>query len=683
MTAATKGIQHIVGKVSAIKQRWEGEKYDTLVIEIDDGSELGSPISAKGKEHKDLSTVLHVGGEFAFFGHGGKYRSPSGFTVPQFQFVGFTDAKFLDYALELYDILLGRGFPKELPARLVERFQSRAAQLIRMNPYLLLEYSGVGFRRCDALWLDLGRPTGRIKRQVYYLKDAIETQANGSVWIDASKTSALLAGAVPMATTNPTKAIRLGVRSGMLASEYTDESGREIDSLLGSRRWLASKELADRESELAQLLKTAMDEASKWPLIDKGEMSTHQLEQLRRAAIGNCGCLIGGGGTGKTFTTAQLALALQNQRRRILAVAPTGKAAVRMTEAFAEYGVKVRGITIHSALFRGAFGQADAILVDESSMIDLPLMAALMQSRPAGVPILFIGDAQQLPPVGPGAPFRDMLSFLPVGELTEIRRNAGDIALAGGAIRNGEAWNCSALSSDYVDKMENNLQQFASKATLQHVIEAWHYAKSINPDWSTDDIQILGVVRQRSETSVSEINRAIQKEIYGEVDGRTFQQQDKVICTSNSWLIPSRGYGNDLDAMRNAFGQIYVANGEIGRVADVNAKRYVVHFPNPNRYVDVYFRSVHENSDEGITGCDLQLAYAITTHKSQGSQFPCTIVVLDGSGGARRMMDRSLIYTMLTRASKLCLVVGSIPNGVNACRRVAIDDRKTFLKERF
>ena len=132
-----------------------------------------------------------------------------------------------------------------------------------------------------------------------------------------------------------------------------------------------------------------MDEASKWPLIDKGEMSTHQLEQLRRATIGNCGCLIGGGGTGKTFTTAQLALALQNQRRRILAVAPTGKAAVRMTEAFAEYGVKVRGITIHSALFRGAFGQADAILVDESSMIDLPLMAALMQSRPAGVPILF------------------------------------------------------------------------------------------------------------------------------------------------------------------------------------------------------------------------------------------------------------------------------------------------------
>ena len=117
-----------------------------------------------------------------------------------------------------------------------------------MNPYLLLEYSGVGFRRCDALWLDLGRPTGRIKRQVYYLKDAIETQANGSVWIDASKTSALLAGAVPMATTNPTKAIRLGVRSGMLASEYTDESGREIDPLLGSRRWLASKELADRES---------------------------------------------------------------------------------------------------------------------------------------------------------------------------------------------------------------------------------------------------------------------------------------------------------------------------------------------------------------------------------------------------------------------------------------------------
>ena len=66
MTVATKGIQHIVGKVSAIKQRWEGEKYDTLVIEIDDGSELGSPISAKGKEHKDLSTVLHVGGEFAF-----------------------------------------------------------------------------------------------------------------------------------------------------------------------------------------------------------------------------------------------------------------------------------------------------------------------------------------------------------------------------------------------------------------------------------------------------------------------------------------------------------------------------------------------------------------------------------------------------------------------------------------
>jgi exodeoxyribonuclease V alpha subunit len=249
--------------------------------------------------------------------------------------------------------------------------------------------------------------------------------------------------------------MKLAKRSGILSFRRT--AGDRIDPE-GPRIWVAETKNADQEAAIARYLVDSQSEAPAWP-VDLAGLTEHQLQAVALATKGSIGSLGGGPGTGKTYCAASLIHAAINHvgREKIGVAAPTGKAAVRITEVMKGYGVPIQAKTIHSLL--QVEQQQDGsgwqffyrsgrplplryLIVDEASMIDTSLMCNLLAARGKGTHLLFVGDIHQLPPVGHGAPLRDMIAAgIPYGELLEIQRQAAGslIVRACHAIRNGSA----------------------------------------------------------------------------------------------------------------------------------------------------------------------------------------------------------------------------------------------------
>lgn len=440
-----------------------------------------------------------------------------------------------------------------------------------------------------------------------------------------------------------------------------------------------------------------------WPTVDQiPDISDHQRLKLGHALRSPIAILGGSPGCGKTFVAARLVKAAAEQigYSQIAVAAPTGKAAVRITEALAANDVPLRAKTIHSLL---KVEQADdasgwrfshdeynplpcaLVVVDESSMIDTDLMASLLAARASGTSILFVGDVNQLSPVGHGAPLRDMIAAgLPYGELTEIHRNDGGIVQACADIRDGKPFECNG---NLIDRDPDGDGDYAArqiqevKQTLDNMT-----AGGIDAIWQC---QVLVAVNRKSPLSRKEINTLLQQQLNSTNDpvpGSPFRINDKVVNLKNRFY-PSAGK-QDGEATTNAAGEVYVANGELGRVVVVEPKYIEVELKAPDRRVRVP-RGKPENNDEENgeneaevnTGCDFDLAYGLTTHRAQGSEWPYVIVLVDEYPGARRICDRAFIYTAISRAKTACFLVGKLATARNFCRVNKIDTRKTFLWE--
>ena len=413
-------------------------------------------------------------------------------------------------------------------------------------------------------------------------------------------------------------------------------------------------------------------------------VTPHQQEQLDRAMASRIGILTGSPGTGKTFTAASLIKSIVSKHGEpsIAICAPTGKAAVRITEAMQGLGIAIVARTIHSLLkvesggddgwwFR--YGSSNRlpykfIIVDESSMIDTGLMASLLSAcRPDGH-VLFIGDVNQLPPVGHGAPLRDMIAAgMPCGELREIIRNDGGIVQACADIRDG-------VKFSYGGNLE-------SIKTADHILETCHAIKRESKDRCLDpvwDIQVLVPINRRSEVSRKKLNGVLQQDLNDGNPGDSLWVGDKVVNTRNGWFMPTRETAKDVAT--NATGHVYVANGEIGRMIEAKPKYFVAKMSNPDRTVRVPLWE-HAASDEEEGGGRWDLAYALSVHKSQGSEWPVVIVILDDSMAAKRVCSREWLYTAISRATQHCILIGDPRIAEEICRRPALGERKTFLKE--
>jgi len=494
------------------------------------------------------------------------------------------------------------------------------------------------------------------------------------------------------------------------------------------------------------------------------ELSEHQQQQASRATCKPVGILCGTPGTGKTYTAAALVKATVRSLGDIgsLAVAaPTGKAAVRCSDAMQAYGLATQATTIHRLLGitrNGHDGQGwgffycrerplpyRVIIVDEWSMADTDIAASLFDAIRPGTHVLLVGDPYQLPPVGHGAPLRDMLAGgVPFGELTEIKRNAGSIVQACRAIREGRLIQPPIATEFSVAEGINWRHHETSNVnrqlqTLRHLMESTPGA--IDPIW---DVQVLCAVNESGELCRERLNVALQLMLNprgATIPGCPFREGDKVICTSNSMQILHSDENGNLIVGQSQFEvgdddgedkeprRDFVANGEIGRVESITPDFLTIKFFGPRRTILIPLRirkraaageseksnttekstvngkslgqsrgnvqSRNNGNDTGNAAANLQsnapakivipdfeLAYAITVHKAQGSQAPVIISLIDDSRGAAMVTSREWWYTAASRAEKLWVTVGQIGTLNKQCRRIALQNRKTFLKER-
>lgn len=459
-----------------------------------------------------------------------------------------------------------------------------------------------------------------------------------------------------------------------------------------------------------------------WPDPFKiNSLSVHQMETLKSSLASRVGILAGTPGTGKSYTTAAIIKEILGRPglfRSVAVAAPTGKAAIRITELLRTHGITLEATTIHSLLEIGRNGhdgkgwgfrrnranqlEQSFFFIDEFSMCDVNTCAALFSALPDEAHVLLIGDPHQLPPVGHGAPLRDMIDSGSVsyGELTEVRRNAGDIVHGCRKVKDGiffepncdrldlesgRNWLHSEISSPFrqIDRLQMLLDGLPSRFD------------------KLSDVQVICALNEKGPLSRVEVNKILQRQLNPDhpiEKGRRFALGDKVVCMSSApfevcQFIPHPSGNASLATIEAIEIEEYVRNGETGRVVFMDDKNAVIHLHYPSRHILMSLRNSKSDGDDSGSGSgssggnsggssSFDLAYALTCHKMQGSQSPIVIGMVDESPGAGWVTSREWWYTGISRAEQICLTIGKWKSLMSQCRIQSLKKRQTFLQQR-
>jgi exodeoxyribonuclease V alpha subunit len=324
------------------------------------------------------------------------------------------------------------------------------------------------------------------------------------------------------------------------------------------------------------------------------------------------------------------------------------------------------------------------LIGDESSMNDTDLAARIFGARSAGTHLLLVGDVCQLPPVGHGAPLRDLIAAqVPYGELREIKRNSGGIVEACAAIRDGRRW-----------EPGDNLLHIQASTPDRQIAEMLAAIKEqetvgVDPIW---DCQVVTAVNKKSDLARKPLNKLLQNELNPNpgLPGSPFRVGDKIVNTKNGYF-PSLDFDtSDDETITNDKLEVYVANGELAEVLEVQESLVIAKLSNPSRTIKIPRGKADEkeaepnegDADESTgTGCSWDLGYCLSVHKSQGSEWKIVIVMIDEYPGAKRVCSREWLYTSISRAKDRCYLIGRREVADGMARRVALNKRKTLLKE--
>ncbi len=596
--------------------------------------------------------------------------------------------------IEITSILDGKGFPKDLPGKLIKTWGNEASRIIQRDPYRLMHFRSCGFKRCDNLYLELGLDPARLRRQAFCAWYSIASNTEGHTWFPADVAAAGVRSMVGGTDARPVRALKMAKRICKLSKDthgalaiIREQGGLIVES--GSNVFVAEGRKAWCEEVVAKQVATRLAQRvnhSVWPEVGSIDASDHQREELGKALDGEWISILGGSpGTGKTYTAARaIAKVIEKVGLDAVAVAcPTGKAAVRITEAMQGYGIQLSARTWHSLLGVGevdsqtgnwGFTHNEAnpwpfkvIIGDESSMIDTSMMSSILRAMPSDCRLLLIGDVNQLPPVGHGAPLRDLIAAgVPYGELREIKRNSGGIVETCAAIRDNKKW--EAGDNLLVRECRNPDQ------SLPIILEEIAAAKKngLDPVW---DCQVLVAVNEKSKLSRKVVNQFLQGELNqnAAVSNCQFRISDKIVCLKNSDFPLIEDAGGEAEQGDTA----RIMNGELGKVIEIAEKYLVVRVDTPFRLI----RVPRGKSDDNDTGCNWDLGYALSCHKSQGSEWPVVVVLIDEYPGAKMVCSREWLYTGISRAKSQCVLVGKKSVAEQMCKKISIGHRKTFLKE--
>lgn len=582
------------------------------------------------------------------------------------------------------------GISMNLSVKIYQEYGPAMYNVIKTNPYKLADdIPGVGFKMADEIASKVGIFTDsdfRIKSGILYT--LLQASANGHTYLPEEELEAQASELLKVEPEAIEKHLmdmqmdkRLVVKNLDAAGQGVNGGGLPVPDAAGGdepliRRGVYAAQYYYTELNAAKMLHdlnitgSEPEEQIRKSLAQIQEQEKIELDELQIQAVieaVNCGLLIitGGPGTGKTTTINTIIRYFEMGDMEILLAAPTGRAAKRMTEAT---GYEAR--TIHRLLELSGMPEpneknqnsgmhferneenpldADVIIIDEMSMVDIHLLHALLKAVNVGTRLILVGDVDQLPSVGPGNVLRDMIDSecFHVVKLTRIFRQAAqsDIIVNAHKINAGEKVDLAKRSRDFlfIRREEPNSIINAMITLVKEKLPAY-----VNAD--VFDIQIMTPMR-KGALGVDRLNTILQDFLNPpspdkpekEAAGTLFRLGDKVMQIKNNYQIEWRlcnRYGIPIDKGTGVF------NGDTGVIREINlfAELLTVEF-DEGKLVDYSFRQLEE----------LELAYAITIHKSQGSEYPA--VVIPVYSGPRMLMTRNLIYTAVTRArSCVCLV---------------------------
>ena len=558
--------------------------------------------------------------------------------------------------------LMPFGITANRAVKLYQEYGSKTIDTVKNYPYCLTDLAGIGFATADDIARKVGIDELSPKRAdaalIYTLKDA---ENQGNLCLEKRQ---FVKDALKLLNTPGFIAQMLAVRAVHLVQEkklmvydeyvYREKTAKAEAGLAG----LVKKQLSSMHGKRYADLDAEIEYEERKLNV---KFANEQKQAIKVALTSSLAIITGGPGTGKTMIQkAILDIYSKNYpTAEIRCCAPTGRAARRM-----EQSTKRTATTIHKLLNLfadddGKFGEpseckADLVLVDEVSMLDVYLANSLFKAMKTGTQLILIGDSDQLPSVGPGAVLSELIAseIVPVVRLEKVfRQNFGSrIAINAKLIRRG------ALNLEYGDDFlfvdSPDLEDSAQKIVDLCVAEVQKHG--------LDNVTVLSPLRQKTATGVNALNEALQRKLNPSRKGckevvigkKTFRVGDKVMQTKNS---------NEIN------------NGDIGYIKDINVFGSEV-----SVVIDFGDDRIVEYSASGMKNVDL--GYATTVHKSQGSEYDTVIISLQCAHA--QMLTRPLIYTAITRGKNKVIIVGEHRARCIAIKKTDVEKRGTCLARR-
>lgn len=588
------------------------------------------------------------------------------------------------------------GINNTLAVKIYETYGAGLYGVMQENPYRLAEdIHGVGFKTADEIAARIGIHTDsdyRIRSGLLYT--LLQSIQEGHTWLPKE----LLLERAKELLQVPIEAMEPLLSNLMMDKKVIIKRKGDIEQVFAATYYYAELNCARMLHELNAFVENregflpGEEEKLTRRIMKLAEEEGLLLDELQKKAVlesikNGLFILSGGPGTGKTTTINTIIRFFASEGLDIFLAAPTGRAAKRMTEAT---GYEAR--TIHRMLeLNGALSEeeknhvrferneenpleTDVIIIDEMSMVDLPLFQSLLRAVSPGTRLILVGDVNQLPSVGPGQILKDLINSkcFPVVILEKIFRQAGesDIVVNAHKINNGEEIRLDNKSKDFFFLERNDIN-----VIYKHMIQLINEMLPKYVQADPFEIQVLTPMRKGS-LGVEALNKILQQYLNPPSDDKKehlvgeliYREGDKVMQIRNNyqieWEVVSR-YGIPIDKGMGIF------NGDMGIIREINeyASTLVVEF-DEHRRVTYAFNQLEE----------LEPAYAVTIHKSQGSEYPAVVMPL--LSGPRMLFNRNLLYTAVTRAKNCVTILGSsamlntmIQNESENKRYTALEDR--------
>jgi len=554
------------------------------------------------------------------------------------------------------------GITMNLAVKVYQAYGQDVYGIIRENPYRLADdIDGVGFRTADEIAARVGiRMDSDFRVRSGILYTLLQASGEGHTYLPETELTPRASKLLNVTAEQVEKQyMDLAIERKIILKQMEDQTQiyaasfyyMEANTATMLKRLNVSYDVSDAEIE--QQIR-GIEKKSGMTLDE------HQVTAVKEAVRNGLLVITGGPGTGKTTTINTIIRYFELEGLEIFLAAPTGRAAKRMSETT---GFEARTVHRMLELNGGAEGsggferdesnplEADVIIVDEMSMVDISLMYSLLKAISVGTRLILVGDVNQLPSVGPGSVLRDIIQShaCNVVMLTKIFRQAStsDIIVNAHKINHGEEVILDNKSMDFFF-----LKRYDADVIINVVLQLIKQKLPKFVDATPYDIQVLTPMR-KGLLGVERLNGILQQymnppandKVEKEYGSTVFREGDKVMQTKNNyqlaWEIRTK-FGLTVDKGLGIF------NGDMGIIRQINdfAEQMIIEF-DEGRMVEYPYKLLDE----------LELAYAITIHKSQGSEYPAVVIPL--LGGPMMLMNRNLLYTAVTRARKCVTLVGN------------------------